>query len=68
MDHEQRLAMHVLFWAVLTTVILLTVILVRPVGAEDDCSFGTWSVTRLPIVGLACIVEPFPPRFEEDRT
>ena len=36
----------------------LAIATVRPVQAEDDCIEGTYSVQRLPVVGLVCIGEP----------
>ena len=37
--------------------VILLLIFVRPVGAEDDCEMGTYAVTRLPVLELVCVWE-----------
>ena len=46
--------------ALVACVVMIAIQTVRPVGAEDDCAFNTWSVTRAPVLGLVCIGEPRP--------
>jgi hypothetical protein len=45
-------------WTLLAALMLLMAMMwVRPVGAEDDCAEPTLMVERLPVLGLVCIGE-----------
>src|SRR4029077_1561288 len=47
----------VTLYAILALTFVASAIYVRPVDAEDDCMPGTYSVNRLPLIGLVCIGE-----------
>lgn len=54
--HDGKLLIVCLWWAFIACIVMITMMNVRLVGAEDDCAFGTWKVQRTPI-GLLCIRE-----------
>ena len=59
MNPESKSLTVALTLALVACVVMILTQLVRPVGAEDDCAFNTWSVQRTPL-GLVCIGEPRP--------
>lgn len=57
---------HPVEYALIASIIILGMMaismpVIRPVAAEDDCLPGTYAIKRLPMLGtLVCVWEPWP--------
>jgi uncharacterized membrane protein len=56
LDHENKMLIRLLWLALAACFIIIAIMNVRVVGAEDDCADPTWMVQRTAI-GLLCIGE-----------